>query len=83
MASGRRPKSAQPSRTEPARLEQPIAPCGLTTWGDMCPGELAVIEAQWEVRAGPVICLPSASTGIGAEHGGILDRTEAGGANPS
>ena len=34
---GRRPVSGVASRTEPVRREQPIAPCGTTTWGGRVP----------------------------------------------
>jgi hypothetical protein len=52
VIGGRRPKSAYPLTTEPIRRELPIAPCGTTTWGEVCPVGLAVIEAPWGVCGG-------------------------------
>ena len=47
-----RPKKVYISGTEPIFRERPIAPCRLTTWGDLCLERLAVIDVPWGVRAG-------------------------------
>lgn len=56
-------------RYGPACRELPFAPCALSTWGDMCPGRLAMTKARWGVV--PLnMDLGSTSTGIGSRRGG-------------